>query len=159
MEKLLNDEFWNKLPQNFILVKEEDYGRFKDISPEATPERIYKFEDEYIVFNAIKDWEEFVKMYDDNLSEIEKIAKTGDWRKTTLIKPIFHGWKNIKGKQFYFSIFESYNSNEKLSVQIFSEYDGVLVSASTSAKKENEMSFETIFNNNKFIKGIIRVFL
>ena len=49
MEKLLNDEFWNKLPQNFVLVKEEDYGRFKDISPEATPERIYKFEDEYII--------------------------------------------------------------------------------------------------------------
>lgn len=161
MDKLLDNEFWSKLPSKFQLVDEKDYGRFSQLPQEATPERIYLYEGEYIVFNAIEDWQEFLEVYEQNLINVEKRLKTvsGDWRNASVMKPVFYGWKNIKGKRFYFSIFESYNSTDRLSTQIFCEYKDMLISVSFAIKKQKDLSFESLFNDNKFLKGIIKVFL
>lgn len=158
MEKILNESFWKKIPNDFKLVEEDQYKNIKTLQGESKPERVYTYENEFVVFNSFEEGMEMVEIYDRQLKFIDDKNLGKDWKQSSPIKPVFHKWVEIKGKKVYFSIFEAYTSNNKLSLQLFVEKE-VLIGITTSIKKDKELSFEKILNDNLLIKKLIKAII
>ena len=150
-------KIWDKLSNDFKVIDDENL-KMLGINP-AQITKAFNFNDEMVVFVEYDDGEEFIKSYEEQMSDFEKKSKgKNNWKNISPIKPVFYNWINIKDKKLYISIFETYNSLNKLSLQIYVEIDDTYVGISTAIKRSQSLSLEKIIKE-PLIKNIIRAII
>ena len=151
------DDVWKKMPKTFYLLNSEQCQKL-GLNPSQLT-RVYQYENEIAVFNVYEEGNEFVQVYDKQMDAINKKVKgIKDWNKISPIKPIYYKWADIKNKKVYFSIFESYNTLNKLSLQMFVEIENGCLGISVGIKRKDSLSFEDILSE-PLIKNILKVII
>ena len=156
MEKNL-EQFWNKLPKDFTIATPEKLKQINVSLDEFN--RAYEYENETIIFSIYdEDGEEFVNIYEQQMQHIENKINQRNWKKISPIKPIFHKWSKIQDKDVYFSVFESYNNDSKVSLQMFVDCNDFYVGITTALTKQQNILLDDVINNviiKKILEAII----
>lgn len=151
---------WRKLSEEFVLLDKNECLQLNILNDENFV-RAYRYENEIVVFNSYKEEGlHFVDLYENQISHVEnKIKKLDSWKEVSPINPLYHKWGKIKDKMVYFSLFETYNSDDRISVQIFLEIDNICFGITTAIAKPKNINLNNILNDNIIIKNLIKAII
>ncbi len=148
------------IPNDWRVIPKEEYPlRRVYVSDAYQIIEAYDVSGQLLVINHYPEVEGFIEAYDNQFKEMKEVLKGKNWKEISVLNPIKHAYlKNDENEKLYMCVFETYNNEEKVSVQIFYEDKDYTVGISTFVTKEAGKAVLDIVKKDVTINHILGFF-
>lgn len=159
MNNIIN-KIMSEIPKEWKRISKENYIMSKIyISEEYEIIAAYDVSGELLTINNYPEIEGFIEAYHEQIEEIKKIINKKNWKEISVINPIKNKFlKNNEEEKLYISVFETYNSEEKTSIQIFYQDKQNTIGLFTFISKEPNKDIWESVKQHPTVKKILSFF-
>lgn len=160
MSNIIN-KIMSNIPESWNAIKKEDYP-LKRVYVSDSYQIIEAFDasGELVVINHYPEYEGFIEAYHEQFEEIKKIVKGKDWKDISVLNPLKNTYlKNEKNEKIYICVFETYNTEEKVSVQLFYEDENFTIGISTFVRIEKNVNILNTVKKDAIVNQILNFFV
>lgn len=157
MVNFQKDNLLKKIPSDWQVIKPEEYPIYGVFSREGfTVYEAYKTSENVVTVASYESEENFLKDYAEQLAEIKNMLRGKDWKTLSTINPLFFDYAEHNGIRVYLSVFEAYNSKERVALQIFAE-NKFTVGFLTNIPNQPSYQIEYLVKNVKVVEEILSI--
>lgn len=159
MNNLIN-KIMSKIPSDWTVIPKEEYALRKVYVSDAYQIiEAYDVKGQLLVINHYPDVEGFITAYDEQFKEIKEVIKGKDWKQISVLNPLKNAYlKNKPNEKLYICVFETYNVDEKVTVQIFCQDENHTIGVSTFINKNDKEDVLTTVKKDATINLILSFF-